>query len=608
MHASMIEWPRVRRIDFYKLTREKQERFLASTKASAPPAPIVQLPGDGGRSVRWAVASGVALVALLVLYTLRFGVLGAPLAVHGAPFIALYAALLFLIPYAALRAFGSFRAAKILPFKPGVYVFPMCLVDARDKILRIHAMTDLGAVGKAAAGGSLKLSFRGGGSFSFPAGDVHNADLLNRQVENAQEQVKHALATSDDSELTTLDPFYDAKKGWTSPIGPKEPLADHAPGWRKFDWVIGAACAVVIGPTLWFVHNRSSDDSMLKKAVAASTPDAFQSYLDVGKRHRDEVAGTLLPRAELERAKAQQTVEAIEAFIAAHPQSAIDAEAQAALREAMLRDLDKAKKGASLAALAAFDKQHPDNHLAPEIAAAKHELYVAAVNRFKTMAATDDAQLLQFVARLAKWLEAHGTMTTIVFRREVSPALVQADKFLAGTPANRAFGPRQVTKFFDPTADQPKEVEVVHAFKAAMLRVFGPDLFDATMGPDVQDDAAEAALAAKGPLVVVRYRFGWLGAAYANAQMKRAFAGVYVSGEAMASIPDGGESKRIRLEIPPPQKLPLQYTAQHDGLSAPQVNEDNPEPGVYAAMDLRALDHIATILENAFLKPANKEK
>ena len=440
---------------------------------------------------------------------------------------------------------------------------------------------------------------------------MHNAEALNRNLDNAQAQVKHALATSDDSELTTLDPFYDAKKGWTSPIGPKEPLADRAPAWRKFDWAMALACAVALGPMLWFVHNKSSDDSMLKKAVALSTPEAFQSYLEVGKRHRDDVAGTLLPRAELERAKAQQTVEAIQAFIASHPSSAfngaIDSEAQSAMREALLRELDKAKKGQSLASLAAFDKQYPDNHLAPELAAAKHELYVAAVNRFKTIAASDDPQLLQFVSRLAKWLEAHGTMITIVFRREVSPALVQADKFLAGTPANRAFGPRQVTKYFDPTADQPKEVEVVNAFKAAMLRVFGPDLVDAKMGPDVQDDAAEQALAQKGPLVVVRYRFGWLGTAYANQQLKRAFAGIHVSGEATMTIPDGGEAKHVRLEVPAPRSLLMSYTATHDALSAPQASDDNPEAGVYAAMDLRALDHIATMLENAFLKPT-KEK
>ena len=592
----------VRRIDFYKLPREKQERFLASAKGKAPPAPIMQATGDGGRAIRWVAMSVVAAVALAIVYVVRFGVLGAPLAVHGVRFIAVYCALLFTAPYAALRAIGSWRAGKLLPYKPGVYVFPMCLVDARAKVLRIFAMTDLANVCKATAGGVLRLSFRGGGSFAFPAGDVHEAEALNAGIDNAQEQVKHALATSDDSELTTLDPFYEAKRGWTSPIGPTTPLVDRSPAWRRFDWAFALGCAAAFGPLLWFVHNKSSDDAMLKKAVAASTPEAFQSYLNVGKRHVDEVSSTLLPHAELERAKAPQTVEAIQAFIAAHPASAIDGEAQAALRDALLRELDKAKKGASLASLAAFEKAYPNHHLTAELSAAKHELYTSAVARFKTMAASDDAQLLAFVPRLAKYLEAHGTSVTVVFRREVSPALAQADKLLAGAPSNRAFGPKQVTKYFDPDAAQPKDADVALAFDKSMKRIFSPDLIAVKLGPAV-DDASQAALATKDPLVTIRYRFGWLGVAYANVALKRAFAGINVSGESTFTLPDGSAPLRTRLEVPPPRQLPLQYTASHDGLSAPAIDETNPEPGVYTAMELRALDHIATLLENAIIKP-----
>ncbi len=591
----------MRRIDFYKLPREKQERFLASTKGNAPPAPIVQAAGDGGRSIRWAVASVVAALIVVVLYAVRFGVLGAPLAVHGAAFIAAYCALLFIVPYAALRAVGSWRAGKVLPFKPGVYVFPMCLVDARDKALRIFAMTDLANVGRAAAGGALRLSFRGGGSFAFPASDQHDADMLNRGVDNAQDQVKHALKTSDDSELTTLDPFYEAK-AWASPIGPKEPLVDRAPTWRRLDWAFALGCALAFGPTLWFVHNKSSDDAMLKKAVADGSPAAFQSYLTVGKRHVDEVGGTLLPRAELEGAKAQQTVEAIQAFISSHPNSAIDGEAQAALRDALLRELDKAKQGASLASLAAFEKKYPSHHLTAQLIAARHELYTNAIARFKTIAASDDPQLLAFVSRLAKHLETHGTGVTITFKREVSPALAQADKLLAQSPSNRAFGPKQVTKYFDPAADQPKEAEVVAAFDKSLKRVFSPDLIAVKMGPDL-DDAAQAALAAKDPLLAVRYRFGWLGIAWANVALKRAFAGINVSGEATFTLPDGNAPLKVRIDVPPPRQLPLQFNAVHDGLSAPAADEANPESGVYTAEELRALDHIATSLENAILKP-----
>jgi hypothetical protein len=591
----------VRRLDFYKLSREKQERFLASTKGTAPPAPLVKTAGDGGRALRWAGASAAALVALLVVYSLRYGALGASLAVQGAGWLAVYAALVFAIPYAALRAVGSWRAGKILPYKPGVYVFPMCLVDARDKVLGVFAMTDLANVSKAAARGTLRLSFRGGGAFAFPAGDAQDAELINRSVDNAREQVKHALATSDDSELVTLDPFYDAKRGWTSPIGPKQPLRDGAPAWRKFDWAIAAACALVIGPSLWFVRNKRSDDSMLAKATAKATPEAFETYLTVGKRHSDEVSKVLLPRAELDRAKSQQTVEAVQAFIAAHPNSAIDAEAQGALREALLRELDKAKKASSLAALAAFEKKYPDNHLAREVAAARHDLYAAAVARFKTMAARNDPDLAAFVARLAKQLETRGPAVAIVFHREVSPALAQADKLMAHLSTNRAFGRNQVSRHFDEKPD-PKEAVVAAVVQQSLLRLFSPDLIDVKMSPPL-DDAAQAALAAKEPVIAVRYRFGWLGVAYSNYTLKRAFAGVHVGGEALFSLPDGGAPLKIKIEVRPAHGLPLEYKPKHEGLEAPPASETDPDPGVYHAEDMRALDHIASILERSIVAP-----
>jgi hypothetical protein len=314
----------------------------------------------------------------------------------------------------------------------------------------------------------------------------------------------------------------------------------------------------------------------------------------------------MLPRAELTRAKAAMTVEAVQTFIDAHPKSAIDAEAQDALREALLRELDKAKKGASLASLADFQKKYPNNGLAKEIAAAKHDFYVAAINRFKGMAPSDDPNLLAFVTRLAKFLETHGPEMTIVFHREVSAkALEQADKFMAGSGSNRAFGPHQVTKYFPETGDQPKESEVAVAFDKAMKKIFGPDLIDVKMGPKDPDEATQTALGTKQPLLSVRYRFGWLGVVQANLSLKRAFAGVHVSGEAIFTIPNDESTRKIKIEVPATNRLLMKYDAQHDGLSAPQADDANAEPGVYLAEDLRALDHIAGILENTFIK---KEK
>ena len=592
----------MRKLDFFKLPREKQERFLASTRGSAPPASVVQKLGDGGRSARFAILAAVCALVLTVLFALGYGALGSRLAVQGVGFLGAYVVLLFLVPFGVLRVVRGRILARSLPFKPGVYLFPMSLVDARTSALGVYPMSDVAKIEKAKAGGLLVLAFKGGPTFSFAAGGKDEVEELNYRVDVAREQAAHALESGDDNELTTLDPFHEPKKGWTSPIGPKEPLADRTPAWIRFDALAAVVLAVVLAPTSWSARNTASDGAMFKKAVAQSTPDAFHSYLDVGRGHVAEVRDVLLPRAELEIAKSQQTVEAIRAFRASHPGSAIDNEAQTALHDAFLRELDKAKKVGSLAGLQAFQKAYPDHHLDADYAKAMRALYDGALARFKTRKASDDPALQAFVERLARHLEAHGPVVTVVFRREISPALAQADKLIGAAPPNKSLGPKQVTRWFDPTVDQPKEADVARAIEATLREIFSPDLVSVTLGPDV-DDATAADLAAKGPLLSVRYRFGWLGVAYSSPSLKRAFAGVHVSGEASFSVPGHPTPLHVRLEVPPPKNLLLEYTAQHPGLSsAGPPNPDAPEKDVYLIMDLHALDVIAGAISQSIIR------
>ena len=591
----------MRKLDFFKLPREKQERFLASTRGSAPPAPVVQKLGDGGRSMRFAILAGLSAIALAVLLALGYGALGSGLAVQGPAFLATYLVLLFLLPLGALRVLRSRILARALPFKPGIYLFPMSLVDARTSALKVYPMSDVSKVDKAKAGGVLVLAFKGGPTFSFAGGGTDDVEQLNYRVDVSREQAAHALKSGDDNELTTLDPFHEPKKGWTSPIGPKQPLADRTPAWIRFDAVAAVILAVVLAPAAWMARNAGSDGAMFKKAVALSTPESFRSYLAVGRSHEAEVRDVLLPRAELEVAKSQQTVAAIRDFRASHPSSAIDGEAQTALHDALLRELDKAKKKASLAGLQEFQKTYPDHHLEADLARAMHALYDGALARFKTRKASDDPALQAFVERLARHLEAHGPVVTVVFRREVSPALAQADKLIGAAPLNKSLGAKQVTRWFDATADQPKEGDVARAIEASLRDIFSPDLVSVTLGPDV-DEATAADLAARGPLISVRYRFGWLGVAYSSPSLKRAFAGVHVSGEASFSVPAHPTPLHVRLEVPPPRNLLLEYKAQHAGLSsAGPPNPDSPEKDVYLVMDLRALDVIAGAIEQSIV-------
>jgi len=591
----------LRKIRFFDLSRALQERFIASAKGTAPPAPILKRLGTTSARLVHAVVAGVALVVLLVVVAAGYGSLGSALSVQGFGALALYGALLFAIPYGALRALGLALEAKALPFKPGVYVFPMCVVDARTKHLRVAPMSDVTTVEPSSGGAPFRVGYKGMGSFEFPPTSSEPAEQLKFQFENAQAQAKHATETGDETELVTLDPFYEPKK-WTSPIGPQEPLAERVPAWVKLGWAAALGVAVVFAPTVWLVRNAKSDDATLERAKKDGTPDALRTYLAHGKRHDEDVRNVLLPRAELDVAKRQNTVEAVQEFIAAHPKSAIDAEAQAALHDALLVELDKAKAKGTVAGLEEFAKKYPDHHLDAELAQARHGLYTAALAKLKKAAPGVGADAVVY-DKLFAWVEAHGPKVLVVMRREISPNLVQADKLIGASPLNRGLGTLQVTRYFP--ADAPaREAEVSAGLGATVAKVVPTDILKIERGaapPEVADDAIVGAV--KAPVVVVRYRIGWQGAAFSSNQLKRAFGGIYVTGEAALYVPGEARTLRAKIDVPPPKALPIGFDAPaHPAFAVAAPAEGSaPEPAIYGAMEARALDLVTTSLERMVL-------
>lgn len=585
----------MQRVDFFKLSREKQERFIASTKGNAPPAPIASRLGPTRRAMVFAGIALFALLALVVLVAVGYGSLESALAVHKAPVLAAYALLVFLMPFGALRALAATKEATTLPYKPGVYLFPMCVIDARTSKLGVANMADLDKTEAATAGGALLVAFRGAGAYAFPAGDAESARQLNQQLDIARENVKHALATKDESELVTLDPLYEAKKGWASPIGPKEPLSPWNPPWKKLTLVIAAAAALVLGPLLWVSRNAASEDAMLKRANAKGTPDAYRAYLALGTRHADDVSRVLLPRAELKDAQAKGTVDAIQAFLASHPSSAIDAEAQAALHDAYARELDKAKMPGTLSALAAFVKQYPKSGLDQDVAKARHDLFAAALEKYKKRASSKDA--LAFVPRLLSYLESHGPTVRVAFSRELSSGLERADKIIGASPLNKGLGTLQVTRHFDGKAPPVGADALAKAFGETWDDVFPTDML--AFAP------SESTEGITEPAIVLRYRVTWLGIAYSSATLKRAFAGVTFSGEALASIPGDPSPYRIKVDVGPPRALLVEYTTPaHAAFKSPgPPDNDAPEPSIYATQELRGLDLAAAAVDRAFFNP-----
>src|SRR5437868_1990667 len=133
----------MQRVDFYKLTRPVQERFLGSVRGSGMPVPILELRvGPREPRVWWGIAAGGAL-ALLILYRVGFGSLTSALAIHPAPLVVLYALFASTMVFGALRALAIHKEVRNLPYRPGLYVFPIGLVDARRHTMKLYEMHEL---------------------------------------------------------------------------------------------------------------------------------------------------------------------------------------------------------------------------------------------------------------------------------------------------------------------------------------------------------------------------------------------------------------------------------------------------------------------------------
>ena len=416
-----------KKVSFYTLPRPVQDRFVAATRRKAPPAPL--LVQKAPRRTVWMYLGGSGVIALLALVLLRMG-WGDPasgLALHGAKLLVVDLVLWAAAAYGVVHAVALLRAVESLPFKAGTYLFPGCLVEALGPVLRVWSVGDAETIERLATPApALELRMRDGSRVSITAGSVDDAERADKALSQVRADLARAIAEDDAHVLAELDPLHDS--ALSSPIGPTEAMKPALPVWTRFDWAVAAGIGVALGLGLVWARNGMSDEAMFRAVAAAGTVPAYQEYLAQGGHRSTEVREVLLPRAELQTAASQGTVEAVQAFQKAHPDAKIQPEIDAVLRRAMLVELDKAKKAGTLAALDDFAKKYPDNGVGPELKAARHERYAAALAGWKAKA-KPDASTEAFMDRLFGWLEKSGTSAAEVrFRERPSKSLDDADK------------------------------------------------------------------------------------------------------------------------------------------------------------------------------------
>ncbi|MGA7119080.1 MAG: hypothetical protein WBY94_03235 [Polyangiaceae bacterium] len=517
-------------IDFYRCLRPVQDRFVAATRLTAPPAPL--LFRSASLPTAWVLlgASAVLVVAATFVLVKGWGDVSSPLALHQRAMLFVDILLYSSAAYCFVHAAVVLRAVESLPYRAGTYVFPACVVDASGPVLRVWPFVDAEAFERLAQP-ALGIRMRDGARLVIPAKaiDVQRAEAA---LTSLRAELNRAVAEDDVDMLAELDPLHQSRI--SSPISSTEAMKPFSPMWMRFDWVLALAIGVTLGLGLGSMRNASSDERMYRTVVAAASIPIYQQYLARGGRHADEVRDVLLARAELQEAQRQGSVGALEAFARAHPSSKIAPEIDAAIRRAFLIEFDKSKAVGTVAALDDFAKKYPDGHLEAELDSTRHGIYAQALASWKKKSRVD-AATSAFIERLLAAAEKAGPACEVRFRFKPTKPLDEVDKRItkhAYYPGPDALPSHYVT----PEALHTREQRVAQALADGFAASFPTDLLSVRAGEPL---AADAPVPAGAPVLVIDYSGTWSNAFTASPKPRTVFGAIRFDFDARFVLPQG---------------------------------------------------------------------
>lgn len=583
----------MKHVDFYSLPRAIQDRFVGSVMSGFPPAPILASKGGTSTKQKWLGLSAGCFVAVLITARLGFGDLESALSLHSGKALPLYFLFFFGLAFGLLQAFARVVRERALPYSAGIYLFPACLIDARDDQFKVYETRDLTTV--EVQGTSIKIAFAGGASFLFPLMNPAAGQEVVTEVQSARDRAMHANATEDQKELVAVDPLHNPR--FSSPVGPSDQYELKRAPWGKLGPVIAAGVAIVFGPSVWALRNRGSDNKMYARATQVNDTPTYRLYMLHGSSHKDEVGDILLPRSELRDAVKANTVDALLKYKTDHPSSKIPLEVQAAIRAAMLAALEQAKQPGTLAALTDFDKRYPDNGVGPEYTAAVHAVYTRNLNDYKTKAPTKDKAATAVIERLFAFAEKSGPKVEVRFKRKANPTLERADQFILKTPTFMGVI-TYPSRFFDDKHDTTREATLGKTVSTAFDQGLAPELFDVSVGAVVTDDIAEP----KVPTIFIQHGVEWQGANYTSQRPRGSYVGLNFVMDAWFWIPGDAKPYKFHQEFAKAPPLQVLHT---DG---PAPGPGEAEEKVYETMATDVFDQFGRKFLANFFAPAGGSK
>ncbi len=575
-------------VDFYKLPRAIQDRFVGSVMSGFPPAPLLSVKGTKPTKLVWLGVSAGCFLVLICTARLGFGSLESSLSLHSAKALPLYFALVFGFAFGLLQAFARVVRERALPYTAGIYLFPAGVIDARDDKFVVHEIKGLTNVELQGAT-SIRLTFGAGKQFVFPLAEPARATEMVATIYASRDRTLHAITTDDPKELVAVDPL--ANPRFSSPVGPRDPYAMGQPPWGKLGPVVAGGLAVIIGPTIWFGRNAGSDKTMYARATQANDAPSLRLYLANGDRYKDEVADTLLPRAELRDAEKVGTVDALLAYKKSHPSSKIGGEVAVSIRRAMLAELEKAKQVGTLAALHGFAKRYPEHGVQTELNTAIHAVYARELDAYKKRAPKKDAAATAFIERLFAYAEKHGPKVEVRFKRKTSSSLDRADQSVLKSPTFMGVV-TYPSRYFDEKHAAPREAALAKSLVDQFATGLAPELFDVSTGAVVTEtDLPEA----KVPTLFVTHVTEWSGHNYTSSRPRGSYVGLQFNFDASFVIPGDARPYKTKAEI---FKHAATYVLNEPGM--PMLPTGEAEEKVYETMGQGAFEEFGKRLLAGF--------
>ncbi len=530
------------KVDFWGLQRSIQERFVASTRGDAAPAPLAVRPLARDTRVLIYGALGVlGLIGGVASLRLGFGDLSSHYALVPLWFVAVFAG------FFALAAFGFFKAAArhvsayAVPYRPALYLFPIGVIDARAPQFNVHHLSEQSQAHVDAKRRSLRVEL-GGTHFEFPAGDVARAEHAATVLLELRDRLASAGPVSSTREQALADPLVD--NGFKNPFAPNEPLRKSRPLWLKIWPLLALVLGVLLGGAAFLVRNHLSEGRLYAAARAADRTDTYHAYLTRGGGNPD-VSALLLPRTELRDAVKQGGVAAIEQFAASHPHTQIQPEVDTALQRALLEELSAAQATGTLGALKDLGTKYASySFLAPHIERAINARIDATLQQIKPTLAPNQSRLLPFIERLLRYTAKHGPEVLVRFQRKPTETLESAEKALRLSAYFT--GEKSLPgQYFDEPHQAPREANAGAIVVGALADHFPRDFVNAEVGPAL-DAAADSKPSV--PTVLVTYHTE-LSGAFTSRRPRLALSGIGLICKASFEIPGDPEALSFKLTV-----------------------------------------------------------